>query len=441
MPETIPIPIADLLIDAENPRLPQPNVGQREALRAIAEHQGRKLQVLARDILSHGLNPTDLPIVMPFRDDVKRYVVLEGNRRLAALKSLENPEFLVDAVSPGVLKEIRRLSKEYQTAPIDSVQCVVVKDKEEARHWIELRHTGENGGAGIVPWGSDDAARYRARTVGLGIHSQALNFLEQRGDLTPEARRTIPATSFKRLIESPAVREKLGIEIHDRKLYLLADANRVAKALLYIVHDLTRPKGTKVKDIYTREQRVEYAEKLPKDILVTPTLKNGQGVDVNTGSAQVKVSRSSVAKIARRRDRLVPRDCILHVTDSRLRAIESELRRLSLDAYPNAVGVLFRVFVELSVDAYLQAWNLPQLQDPTLRAKLQQVTNDLVAKKKLTAAQAVPVRRACSKDSFLAPSITLMHQYVHNQAVFPAPGDLRAHWDSLQPFVVAMWAP
>ena len=70
MSETMSIRPADLLIDEENPRLSQPNIGQREAQRAIAHDQPRKLQMLARDIARHGLNPADPPIVMPFNDDL-----------------------------------------------------------------------------------------------------------------------------------------------------------------------------------------------------------------------------------------------------------------------------------------------------------------------------------------------------------------------------------
>lgn len=444
MPETTPISLADLLIDAENPRLPQPNVGQREALRAIAKDQGKKLQVLARDILQHGLNPADLPIVMPLRDDLNRYVIVEGNRRLTALKALENPEFLSEAVSAGVLKEFRKLSKQYQGAPIETVLCVVVKDRDEARHWIELRHTGENSGAGIVPWGSDDAARYRARTVGLEVHSQALNFLERRGDLTPEARRAVPATSFKRLLETPAVRSKLGIEVRNRQLFLLADEDRVAKALLYVVQKLTSGE-TKVKDIYTRLQRIEYADDLPKSIVVPATANPREGVPATDGSFKAAVKAqlgvNAQKSLPRHRDKLIPRDCTLNVTDPRLRDMEKELRRLSLEDFTNAVSVLFRVFIELSADFYLDRMKLAVSADDSLSKKLEAAANDLTSRKKLTHQQAAPVRRACQRDSFLAPSVKLMHHYVHNKHLFPTPTDLRAHWDGLQPFVTAIFAP
>ena len=78
MPDPMPVPIADLLVDEENPRLSTPNQGQRETIRAMAAHQGIHLQNLATDIVKHGLDPSDLFIVMETEN--KRFLVLDGNR-------------------------------------------------------------------------------------------------------------------------------------------------------------------------------------------------------------------------------------------------------------------------------------------------------------------------------------------------------------------------
>jgi hypothetical protein len=366
--------VSDLLIDEENPRLNLPNVGQREAQRELAQQQQTKLLKLAEDIVGYGVNPADLPIVMPF--DQRRHVVLEGNRRLVALRALENPDSMVGALTTSVLSAMRKLSTSYQQNPIESITCLVVKDRDEARHWIELRHTGQKEGAGIVPWGSDESARFRARTGILEPHLQALDLLESRGDLTLEKRRTVPATNLKRLLSTPEVREKLGVDIRDKNLIVLGDEKQVAKALLHVVNDLATGR-TKVEDIYTKEKRVAYANNLPTNIVVKPTAQSARGSTATTG-AQAQPRRSAAARLPKQRVKLIPRDCILNITDPRIARIEQELRNLNFEDYTNAVGVLFRVFIELSCDAYVTKAGLPTAVMDSLSKKLQDVANDLI---------------------------------------------------------------
>lgn len=443
MAELMSVAPADLLIDEQNPRIAEPNAGQLKSLQALAGHLQAKLMFLARDIVEYGTDPSNLPIVMTQGPRTKRYVVLEGNRRLAALRVLENPESVADVVERYVLNELRKLSKEYQLNPIESLQCLSVKDRDEARHWIELRHTGENKGAGIVDWDADEAQKFRYRSKGeLGEpHSQALDFLERRGDLTPEMRKEIPTSTLKRLIESPTVREKLGLEIQKRVLYLVGKESSVAKALMHIVDEL-RTGRVNVGDVYDAKKRAAYARDLPLNLVVKPTMKPGEGVSAAAAGASGSPKAPTPikrARVRRKRDHLIPSDCILSISPGRIRDIETELRKMSLEDHTNGVSVLFRVFLELSLDEYNKKHVPTVTEDATLRKKMDAALKDLLAKQQLTKQQAEPVRRMLREDSFLEPSITLFNQYVHSPYTFPAAGDLRAHWDSLQPFFAAMW--
>jgi hypothetical protein len=439
MAEPLSIPISSILIDAENPRLSKPNVGQREALRELAQEQQGRLIKLAEHIVEHGPNLSELPIVMPF--DERRYVVLEGNRRLAAYRGLENPDSLVGALTPTLVAALRKLSAIYQQNPVESLNCLLVKDREEARPWIELRHTAGNEGAGVVKWNAGEAARFRARTVReLPPHIQVLEFLENRGDLTPEERRKAPTASLYRLFGTAAIREKLGVDIKDKQLIILGDEGKVAKALLYVVKQFITGEKKTV-DIYTKDDREKYANALPAAIVVKPSAKAGRPIPNAPRNTTPKPTPAPIPKLPRPRETLIPNDCALKITDARIRAIEIELRKLRLEEYNNAVAVLYRVFVELCVDSYLTTHKLPTGERTPLTTKIQDVANDLVQHQKLNREQARPVRKAAQANSFLAPSTTLLNAYVHNQYMFPEPGDLREHWNSLQPFFIAIWMP
>ena len=266
--------------------------------------------------------------------------------------------------------------------------------------------------------------------------------MERRGDITPVERSGVPATTLRRLLDTPRVREKIGLGYKDKKLQLLSSQATVAKALNWIVQGLisgaiTEPKITSVQD------RIKFANDLPEDIAVVPTAE-GNGVAIASVGKPTKAKPKPTPKEIKPKPRtyLIPNDCVINVTDERLSRIEVELRRLDVEDFSNSVGVMLRVFIELSGDTYITRTGLQGVKEKdVLSKKLAAITKDLQLGSKLNEKQATPVLKACVGDSLLAPSIKLMNEYVHNPYLFPSASDLRNAWDNLQPYIIAVWEP
>lgn len=439
------IALSNLLIDTQNPRLENIIEGQNDALRVIAKTQNRKLLVLAKDISKNGLSPIDLPIVMPVDEENRRFVVLEGNRRIAALKILENPEIIRGAVRDTLFKAFKQLGTEYQKQPIELIDCVVVSSREEADHWIELRHTGENEGAGIVSWGATEIERFRERRRGAKSPSlQILQFLEEKKIISPETRRKVPITSLKRLIKTPYIRKQLGIAFQNGVVVTNLPEKEVLKGLKRIVEDLASGK-IKVPDIYYEKDRRKYIDSIAEDLPdKSKAFEEFFALSETPPEEKIAKTRAFHAKSSRpsrkKRITLIPiRGFSLSINQSRINDIYYELKRLKVDDFPNAVSVLFRVFIELSVDEYIERHNLEIDPRSSLSHKILTVAKHLKDRNLLNDQQLKVIRRYAQSNSFLGTTLTTMHQYVHNKYFHPAPGDLFASWDSLEPFFVAIW--
>lgn len=110
---------------------------------ALATQQGRRLIKLAEDIIENGLDPITLPAIVATDDRRRRYRVLEGNRRVLALKALDTPAIVSSAFSSGAdQRRLNQLAARYSARPLDPIECVLFDSEDEAQHWIELRHTG-----------------------------------------------------------------------------------------------------------------------------------------------------------------------------------------------------------------------------------------------------------------------------------------------------------
>lgn len=153
--------VTDLTLDRQNPRHDMPTPTTREAISALLAEDPEKWVNLTQDIASEGLNPTELTIVVEEEGDM---VVIEGNRRVSALKALLDASLVEDQ---RIRQQVAIIARRHRNAIPRTVRCVVSPSREAARHWIVLRHTGENNGVGVLRWNHEQITRYAKRRIPL----------------------------------------------------------------------------------------------------------------------------------------------------------------------------------------------------------------------------------------------------------------------------------
>lgn len=188
--ERIEAPLEGLFLDPNNPRfwtergipeisdkkIPEDKI-QEEALKRLIEKFG--VEELYFSILRNGFLPLDRIVVRPIQEHGGKYVVVEGNRRLAALKLLQR------RVDEGVIAE-EGIDDKYLKLLKDSISKIEVLlykgTKAEEIAWIfqGVRHI-----SGVRDW----EPAQRARLVAKQIEEVGMTFNQagQKFGLTAKA--------------------------------------------------------------------------------------------------------------------------------------------------------------------------------------------------------------------------------------------------------------
>jgi hypothetical protein len=460
MPQTVPIKVADLDLDVENPRLEPANRSQAATALALAQDQQNVIVSFAEDVLDRGLDPLSNIAVVQTSPNPPRYKVIEGNRRVLAIQALETPSLVSPALSPAQQRKLNQLAEQYAQQPLLDIEVVLFDSEEEAQDWIERRHTGKNRGLGLSEWGSEMVDRYRARRTGRrGPAGQVLEFVDAADLLSDEARRSNRRiqTNVQRAITGPEDRRLLGIDVKNGEVLALYPADQIARSLSYIVEELKLGRLS-VSQLYHAPDRKAYIKSLPPEVLPDPATKLSMPVPLTDAPATApgtkKKSKSAAStkknttktksQPAPSRLSVIPQSTHLAISKPRINQVCAELRALNASTYPNACAVLLRVFLELSVDHVIETEKLMTAEEEqrdrqSLGKKLKVVAQFLKKEKRIPVKLATAIERIAG-NKLLGPSVFTLHQFVHNEYVFPRAEDLFSAWDELAPFIEEVWA-
>lgn len=162
--ETVPIEINRLELDVNNPRLPSllNSASQDEILQWMLDHEG--IVDLMRSIGEQGYFNGEPLLVVP--SESRQFTVVEGNRRLAALMMLHNPD-----KNEKWRPRLSTIRSDAVHKP-ERVPCIVYSDRTEILDYLGYRHV-----TGIKSWGPLEKARY------LKMLSESQKYCEVEEDL------------------------------------------------------------------------------------------------------------------------------------------------------------------------------------------------------------------------------------------------------------------
>ncbi|MEE9441500.1 MAG: hypothetical protein V3V99_02385 [candidate division Zixibacteria bacterium] len=447
--ETKHIDIADLLLDLQNPRFERQN-NQREALKTMVEELGLKLVNIAGHIAQYGPNPSEIPIVIRSKKE-GQYIVLEGNRRIVAIKLATDPKLVESLKLPtGITRKLKSINQKYGANLPLSVQCSVAPNRKEADVWVELRHTGENKGIGIIQWSGVATSRFKGELPDIQIveHVKDSDYLDSE---TRDKLHKIKISNLQRFIGTPEARKKLGIDIVKKQLIFLNpnEKEKIIGRLAIVISDMVN-QHIKVTQIDNKEQRISYANAVAKRSLpilgerITPTQLVSKKISASSST------KKKNTRIIRNQKYLIPPSLNLNITQGRIANIFKELKKLPLDTFENSAAVLLRVFLEMSLNEFAKL-NRIRLKvkstnkdgkeiekDMTLQQKIVCVVDKLVANDESCKNELHAIRAQTGSRNTIF-SITNWQAYVHNQHYNPIASELRTIWDNIQPLFQKIW--
>lgn len=453
--------LSELRLDEKNYRTGPVN-GQREAILAIIADQKQKLVNLAKDILEmKGISPGE-PLWV-YRDSSSgTYVVVEGNRRVTALKLMDNPS-LADGTT--VERGFRALAPGFAAHPIREVTAAVFPSYEAAAPWRRRRHLSSGSGVGLEGWKTLAKARAdrdhgeKARRV-----LTVVEYLQDDSDEWQQIEMALDPrwTTVERVLNAAPMKADLGILIDTKTGEVsFENGNEAAgRKLLRAILGTMASTGFEFAEVEKEDDRKDFlgrflgmsvkavpsppAPKIPASWL--RTVKPG----TPAGSPPASVKSKTKADTGKRQT-LAPNTSarVFAVHGVRLNGIYSECRRLKVAKNENAAALLLRVFIELSTEALLSE---KSVSIPTKFTKKGAVEWDdigipLAAKVQIAldlldptgkAKPLQPVRVGLDMNSHGVASINTLHGYFHNRRLTPQASDVMKAWDIWEPYLSAL---
>lgn len=467
------IAIKDLSLWGENARFPEEYFKKtdEELIEYFLSDKKFDIKNMAEEIVKDFDIPlfTVEPLIVVKIDD--QNIVYEGNRRLTAYKLLTKPNL---AKKKEDIELFLKLNKKIGIDENYEIPVSISSNLEDIYRIIDRKHNKNNN---EKSWTSVERVHFavrRKKGITRDFFKVEMSKEVKKLELPEDVKFTVLGkgyeTTFWRIIENSSVKQKICFEVmEDGKLNIKNNEN-FKKGLKIIVYNIWKKvdfsnqkvdsrglnKSSQIKE-YSERINFNDVKKIDDDIsLNEKSTLFGDKVLLNPNFGGKKGNRS--APLSSVRKYLI--DSAIHISNNRINDIYNELRsKIIVDDAPNAVAVLFRVFIECSIDCYINKFNIKIKDDDKLANKIIKVVEnieaDLIDKDLKSRGISNPsdaqikgsrrkillkeIRKFAAKDYKNYLNVSTFNSFVHDYKISPIPSELKYHWCNLSNFLTLLW--
>lgn len=438
----INVSIAQIFLDPENIRLQlEDNISQSAIIDDLFLNE-QTMQIL-ESMVSYGIFPDETPVVIK---KGKNYTVIEGNRRIAALKVLTRPEILQKKES--FVKELR---KSIERLP-ESIEVLVAPNRESVKQFLASKHTQPTrrqwrplrqayfykteleGGKTVEDLRTEyphiDIDRF-LKLINIHKIAKSINYDDAQTTQKVHNERTFPATTLERLYGDKNVRAFLGFEFNNAgDVKIKISKPEFEKGFKKIIQDVVH-KNIDSRKLHSEEDRLNYLKSFPKSSI--PKLSKG------ARTLSSKDFREQLPQKTKRKNKLAPNDIAYSLQVPGVERMLHELQDINYHKFPNASHDLLRSFLECALKAYF--FQKDVTVKPSQRGGFVTLTNVLRQFKKemddsddkKTKGLSQVTQKIMTDTTMTSYSVQSFNATNHNPFVFPFGDEVKLAWDTMEP--------
>ena len=436
------VSLDEILLDTDNVRLNVTGkVAQSSLLADLFNYENAMELVIS--IVENGVFPDELPVVI---EQDGKYIVIEGNRRIAALKAIQKPDIAPDSFATKI-KGLGALPN------VQSVNVVIARSRDATNKLIASKHTKTTRrrwrtlrqayfyktllNSPTEKWTIESLQKaFPEHDIRKFIRMLEMHKIAKSFDYPPEIaskvhdERKFPISTLERVYDNQTVQELMGFTFNDDGTVKIASEQvAFSKAFQRIVLDIAE-RNVDSRSLNTKNIVNSYVQSFiggPLDQVSEPTTSE------KFHEKELPKEESKPSKIKDPKG-VIPDHISFGLNSSALKEMYKELQNISVKKFPNAAHDLLRSFLECSVVEYLKhiyEYDNVVKHDEHI-PKLSEMLTHLYKSNIVTDEQIKQAMRGIQSDYDKPYSLKRMHLANHNPYCSSTENDVRSAWGKME---------